>query len=183
MEYRWRLGEAKEGRGAARPSIIPCVIVRLIDYVMVCTLCSFPFQTWYHPRSAYFLCSKYHQGFGPTRRTVKQHTDGWMNGWMDEISIQLDCEWNQQHNNQRMDGWMDGWNLNTTRLWMKPTTQQSMDGWMKSQHNSIVNETNNTTMDGWMDGWTNEWMNEISIQLSCRWNQQHTNQWMNETLL
>jgi hypothetical protein len=39
---------------------------------------------------------------------------------------------------------------------MKPTTQQWMDGWMKSQHNSIVDETNNTTMDGWMDEWTNE---------------------------
>ncbi len=155
MEYHWRLGEAKEGRGAARPSsIIPCVIVQLIDYVMVCTLCSFPFQTWYHPRSAYFLCCKYHQGFGPTRRTVKQHTDGWMDGWMDEISIQLDCEWNQQHNN----GWMDGWNLNITWLWMKPTTQQSMDGWMnewmnewmKFQYNLVVDETNNTAINGWM---------------------------------
>ncbi len=83
--------EAAGGGGAASSSIIPCVVVRLIDYVMVCTLCSFPFQTWYHPRSAYFLCSKYHQGFGPTRPTVKQHTNGWMHGWMDEISIQLDC--------------------------------------------------------------------------------------------
>jgi hypothetical protein len=59
MEYHWEVGGGKGRQGAASSSIIPlCVIVRLIDYVMVCTLCSFPFQTCYHPRSAYFLCSK-----------------------------------------------------------------------------------------------------------------------------